>query len=300
MIKRVLCIDGGGVKGFVPIMVLKAIEERTGKRIADLFDLVVGTSVGAILGAAAASGKYSMAEIYEQMLKVVPAMFTRQLFPPFPKYSRKKFVDFWQKTYGDIKMSDCRCRYLCTSVDIVTGNTHYFKSWEAKDGKMAVLDAVLCSFAAPVFFGSIVDEKDKRVWVDGGTGEENCPVLEALIESLRQGWLGACRMHLLSLGTGSASCSTPFAKAKNYGALRQALFFLDLNDGGLARQQSTQNAVDISFQLGNLLSGYTMQRLDAVISKKIDKLDGIAHINSYITLGQTLAAEVDYELIGLQ
>ena len=46
---RVLCLDGGGIKGLVLIEMLSAIERVTGKRIIELFDWFVGTSTGGIL-----------------------------------------------------------------------------------------------------------------------------------------------------------------------------------------------------------------------------------------------------------
>ena len=49
---RVLCLDGGGIKGLVLIEMLSAVEKATGKRIVDLFDWFVGTSTGGILALA--------------------------------------------------------------------------------------------------------------------------------------------------------------------------------------------------------------------------------------------------------
>ena len=46
---RVLCLDGGGIKGLILVEMLSAIERSTGKRIVDLFDWFVGTSTGGIL-----------------------------------------------------------------------------------------------------------------------------------------------------------------------------------------------------------------------------------------------------------
>jgi patatin-like phospholipase len=46
---RVLSIDGGGVRGLIPALILAEIEKGTGKPIAESFDLIVGTSTGAIL-----------------------------------------------------------------------------------------------------------------------------------------------------------------------------------------------------------------------------------------------------------
>jgi len=49
---RVLCLDGGGIKGLVLIEMLAAIERISGKRIVDLFDWIIGTSTGGILALA--------------------------------------------------------------------------------------------------------------------------------------------------------------------------------------------------------------------------------------------------------
>ena len=46
---RILSIDGGGVRGIIPVIWLTHLEKRSGKRTADLFDLIVGTSVGGMI-----------------------------------------------------------------------------------------------------------------------------------------------------------------------------------------------------------------------------------------------------------
>ena len=46
---KLLSIDGGGVRGIIPAIILAEIEKRTGKRICELFDLIAGTSTGGIL-----------------------------------------------------------------------------------------------------------------------------------------------------------------------------------------------------------------------------------------------------------
>ena len=46
---KVLSIDGGGIRGIIPAMVLGEIEDRTGKPASELFDLIAGTSTGELL-----------------------------------------------------------------------------------------------------------------------------------------------------------------------------------------------------------------------------------------------------------
>ena len=48
-IRRVLSIDGGGIRGIIPAMVIAYIEKRMGKPAHELFDLMVGTFTGGIL-----------------------------------------------------------------------------------------------------------------------------------------------------------------------------------------------------------------------------------------------------------
>ena len=47
--KKILSIDGGGVRGLIPAMILVEIEKRTGRPIHTMFDLMAGTSTGAVL-----------------------------------------------------------------------------------------------------------------------------------------------------------------------------------------------------------------------------------------------------------
>ena len=60
---RILCLDGGGVRGLVQIEILRQIEKRTGKKITELFDWIVGTSTGGIIALAMVYGKLEPASL---------------------------------------------------------------------------------------------------------------------------------------------------------------------------------------------------------------------------------------------
>ena len=60
---RILCLDGGGIKGLVQIDILSQIEEATGKRIIELFDWIIATSTGGILALAMVYGEFSASQI---------------------------------------------------------------------------------------------------------------------------------------------------------------------------------------------------------------------------------------------
>ena len=50
--ERILCLDGGGIKGLILIDMLSTIEKIAGRRIVELFDWIIGTSTGGILALA--------------------------------------------------------------------------------------------------------------------------------------------------------------------------------------------------------------------------------------------------------
>jgi hypothetical protein len=56
MTRRILSIDGGGILGLIPAMILSDIEARAGRPATELFDLVAGTSTGGIIACAVAAG----------------------------------------------------------------------------------------------------------------------------------------------------------------------------------------------------------------------------------------------------
>jgi hypothetical protein len=81
---RILSLDGGGIRGAFTASLLAEIEARLGIRIGDYFDLVAGTSTGAMIAVAVAAGipASTIAELYEN---VGP-----DIFRPRPDYKPQK------------------------------------------------------------------------------------------------------------------------------------------------------------------------------------------------------------------
>jgi len=84
--KRILALDGGGVRGILTLGVLERIERLLGERygdaelrLSDYFDLVAGTSTGAIIAAALAKGM-RVAEIRDCYHRLAGEVFKKSLF----------------------------------------------------------------------------------------------------------------------------------------------------------------------------------------------------------------------------
>ncbi|MEQ2316485.1 hypothetical protein AMECASPLE_032941 [Ameca splendens] len=108
-IDRLLCLDGGGIKGLVLIQMLIALEKEAGRPTRDLFDWVAGTSTGGILALAIIHGK-SM-----EYLRCLYFRMKEQVFKGSRPYESAPLEDFLKKEFGEnTKMTDIRFpRLVC-------------------------------------------------------------------------------------------------------------------------------------------------------------------------------------------
>jgi hypothetical protein len=100
---RVLTLDGGGAKGFYTLGVLREIEGLVGARLYGKFDLIFGTSTGAIIAAALALG-YSVEEIHDLYKKHVVSVMA--LKSPGQKTARLQALAkeiFGERKFDDVK-----------------------------------------------------------------------------------------------------------------------------------------------------------------------------------------------------
>ena len=282
--KRILICSGGGCKGYAQAQVLKKLEKDQGP-LHEHYDLVCGSSVGAINGSMLASGRITMDRleiIYAPMIKKV---FKRKF--GIPLYDRKNFYDVWMDEIGAIKLGDCLTKLQITSVNLCDKRNHFFKSW-TDDGSQLLAAEVAKSFAAPFYFGTFIDTINQCVWLDGGMGVGNIPVAYALVEAEllwpKQNW------HFDIIGCGFVDQSIPFKDAKKFKVFRQLGQYFDLSDAGLARSQVRQEQIGALDQLAKASSNkITYKYYDAVIPEKFDKLDGVKFLDEYKKIGIEMA-----------
>jgi uncharacterized protein len=228
-VRRILALDGGGVRGLLTLGMLSELELTLRKRagddklvLSDYFDLIGGTSTGSIIATALALG-WPTAEIsalYKQLIPKIFADVTGQgLFAPKFKNGplTKALGDaFGAKTLGS---PDLRCGLAIHCKRIDTGSAWIMvnnPAWRYYDSnrKFLLRDLVQASAAAPHFFEGVLlslQEEDNKsqdmFFIDGGVGGNNNPALEMFMAvrdpSYGFNWdLGADKLYMLSVGTG--------------------------------------------------------------------------------------------------
>jgi patatin-like phospholipase/acyl hydrolase len=146
---KILSIDGGGIRGIIPAMVLAEIERRTGRPACELFDLIAGTSTGGIitLGVTVpaeehADGKRRPRWSAEQLVDIYvndgPQIFKRSLLRTIEtldglvkeKYKADGLEDVLRQYFGDAMLSQALTKVLITSYDIQQHEPFFFKSFQ--------------------------------------------------------------------------------------------------------------------------------------------------------------------------
>lgn len=213
---RVLSIDGGGMRGLYSAVYLSTLAQyyadRKGPEQVDIgkgFDLIVGTSTGAILACAMAMGKSlsRIADIYincgvkifpcnlpkKLSLRIISQLITRPKYLKLGSAELEKalWAEFGETTIRDIWNS----RRIALAIPAVEMSHHrgwvfktpHLKNSKYRDDKYRLVDVCMAATAAPIY-RSLAQIKNPdglgyRVFVDGGLWANN-PVLVALIDAL--------------------------------------------------------------------------------------------------------------------
>jgi hypothetical protein len=237
---KVLAVDGGGIRGIVPALVLAEIEARTNRPICDLFDLVAGTSTGGIIALGLVKpgpdGKVEksaadIVNIYRQTgTKIFPQTFLQGLHVGLvrgAKYDAAGLEAVIKDQFGDARLKDALKPAIIPSHDIGQQKPLFFKSEKAKLSPahdFAMSDVVRATTAAPTFFQPTkvqpADGSGSFGLVDGGIDAGN-PAMCAYAEAIKLGKAGA-GVLMVSLGTGQQGWSLDFHEATEWGAVEWA------------------------------------------------------------------------------
>jgi hypothetical protein len=234
--KRILALDGGGVRGVISLAFLERIEQLLRKRTAnpqfllsDYFDLIGGTSTGAIIASGLAMG-FPAARLIELYLTLSTKGFSRKRWMGgmlVPKFRAEALGDAIRSQFGEETLGSdrIRCGLAILAKRLDSGSVwvfhnhprgRYFAPEDAarkgtpnRDLRLAAL--LRASTAAPTYFEPEFIQVARGVrgaFVDGGVSPHNNPALMLMMTATLEGYgfrwpLGADRLMLVSIGTGS-------------------------------------------------------------------------------------------------
>lgn len=287
---RVLSIDGGGIKGTYAAAFLAGLENVTGKRVVDHFDLIVGTSTGGIIALALGLG-VSAAEVLRFYVDRGPEIF------PLMGTSSRLHVTFrqaWKAKHaprvlhaaltdvlGDKVLGDSQVRLVIPSYDGSSGDVRLFKTSHSPrfkgDYSVPAVDVALATSAAPTFLPAFVGA-DGTTLVDGGVWA-NCPAAVGVVEALTVLGQPFGTVDLLSVGTTDEPLHV--SKGKAFGGLLQ-----------WARFQTVvfmQAQAKAALAHAKLLTGGRMVRVSELVAPDRFSLDDPSGIQDLQALGTKAA-----------
>lgn len=302
MTKRILALDGGGVRGVIPAVVLAALEGTLGGRVRDHFDFVAGTSSGALIGGAVLAGVPAdeVVDLYRtrapRVFRRVPVLSTLRRILTGHMYDVEELHRLVERELANHgaqgwRLQEINHDVMFTAKGLTDGHQWYFvKDSPGRNacstGRLRLADCLTASAAAPTFFApwTVRGLEHRGPMVDGGTGVAGNPVYQACVEAFdyADGYLPRDTL-VVSLGTGQ------FLRRPRptwlYSWLSWLLAEL-LRSPGEQQTQLVQRHYPTT----------TFYRIDVELPRDYG-LDDARAIDALHHLGQQLAGEVDWPAI---
>jgi uncharacterized protein len=232
--RRILALDGGGVRGLLTLGVLAQLEGELSRRSGDpdyrlsqYFDLIGGTSTGSIIAASLAFG-WRVERITREYERIIPKLFRRKIGAGIfePAYDERPLEVALRVFFQDetLDSDDLETGFAIFTKQARSGRpwalsnhaawNYYDRVRPNKDydpnSTIPLRTLVQASAAAPHFFPSVrLAQRRGRELIDGGVAGYNNPALELLmmVRDPEYGFnwpLGPDSLFLLSIGTGWA------------------------------------------------------------------------------------------------
>lgn len=306
----ILSIDGGGIRGIMPGVILEYIESELRRieggevRIADYFDLVAGTSTGGILAGLylladennPTRPKYNASEAVNLYFLNGPKIFDINIWRRLDslvglsdeKYDASNFEKSLQQYFGDSLLSDLLKPSLITAYDIEKRKAIFFTSKRAKETPIKnfkMRDVVRATSSAPTYFEPPLiysQEGTSYALIDGGVFANN-PALCAYAEARKINFnhvgktIHPCceDMLIISMGSGARSMARKrpylYKKYKDAGKLKWIPAIIDIMMSG--------NSETVDYQLMQIFDTLAPEdkadyhRLDPDIGLASPKMD---------------------------
>ncbi|MHB8525968.1 MAG: patatin-like phospholipase family protein [Candidatus Acidiferrales bacterium] len=229
---KVLAIDGGGIRGIIPAVILDKMQSCVGKDLWQAFDLISGTSTGGIIALGIGTkcnhnGPYSPSQLVDLYVQNGPAIFQKNFLTPerelvLPKYSPDSLEATLARFFQDTELQTALTPLLISSYDLERQLPFFFKSHKiAADPSYnwKVTEVARATSAAPTFFPPLHLTKGAEDYalVDGGVFVNN-PSMAAYAEA-RALYPDAAEIVIVSVGTGDRQDQITYAAAKEWGLL---------------------------------------------------------------------------------
>jgi uncharacterized protein len=292
--KYLLSIDGGGLRGIIPLSALIKLEQTTGRLSRDTFSFVAGTSTGAVIAAAIAAG-IPATRIYDLYLRFARDIFKGPLTLPRrvlfgAMYSTEKLNEVLADGLGVARnwtLNQSPIDILITAKRVSDGMPWYFvrdkPTNSGRTGSLRILDCVTASTAAPTYFKPWTIPTIGAL-VDGGVGVAGNPVYQACVEAFYYtDEYQPDETLIVSMGTGR------FLTEKNPTWIWAWLEWLL---GELLRSPGEQQTEIVQRHFTET----PFYRLDPALHRNIS-LDDVRAIPELRRLGDQFAARIDWEAI---
>jgi len=318
--KRILSIDGGGIRGIIPGMMLVALEEKiqratknTNAHLTDYFDFFAGTSTGGILLSILlcpsddepTKQKYTAKQALDIYLNHGVEIFSakpwRRFLSKFGLLSELYDATILEKVlygyFGDKKLSELLRPCIITAYDIELRKNHLFRQQKAishgDSRDFYIRDVCRATSAAPTYF-SVAEifslAKTRYPLVDGGVFAHN-PSLSALLEVIKNfNTYKIDDIWILSLGTGLSKISYNYEDFKKKRAISIGPALVDI--------MSSSSAESTNYFLKQLF--HSVKKIDNYIRIEPSNLSSIdssmdaaspSNIQKLVSLADRLVSE---------
>lgn len=303
----ILSIDGGGIRGILPGVILSHLERKLqvkvgdNVRLSDFFDLIAGTSTGGILTCLYLmpnneqrpkfEAKDAVSLYLEHGVEIFSMPFFRKIVNPLglfeAKYPAQNIEKVLEKYFGETKLSELLKPCIVTAYDFSKRKTYFFNQRDTLKGdsrNFFVRDIARATSAAPTYFPpvKITSQADQSLClIDGGVFAGNpsmCAYAEARtstysdvnIDRHKPDYPTAADMLVVSLATGTREVSFPYKRASRWGITGWLRPIIDILMSGSSETVHYQMKQLFDAASGNKGSYYRLEPLLGEASRELD------------------------------
>lgn len=289
----ILCIDGGGMRGIIPVVVLIRLEQilrehGINRSAASCFDMIAGTSTGGLISLSLSCAEDNTLDTlfntYLHMGKKIFPQSTGLLHSlvslASDKYSPEGLDRLLYDWFGDKPLTNASIPTMIISYDLASGHDFVMKSWDETEG-IKVREAGRATSSAPTYFPPL--RFKNHILIDGGVIANN-PASFAYTEAKKL-WPECKKFTILSICTGAT-----------YHSLSQGMSGIIPWAEHMFPMMSTAQKRSVDYVL-NGMPDVDYIRLDQSLAERVqmDETDP-AVLRKLVNFGEKLAGDSNAEL----